>query len=245
MRTLRLRQAVVAAADRDAVAERWRRELGLGEPFHDPLVDRWGLHNAVFPVGDAFLEVVSPHTPGQGSPAERHLSRQGGDCGYMAIFQVDDLDDGRRHLRACGLRSVLDIEYDDIRATHVHPADIGAAIVSFDQAVPEPSWRWGGPDWPDRVRTGVVDGLAGVRIAGADPDKLLATWARALAVEPAGDRLVLGDGSWVRVEQAAPGRPGGLVGIDLWAAPGAEPPAFELAGVGFRSHPRPAPLSRA
>jgi hypothetical protein len=222
----------VAAADRDAVSAVWRRELGLGEPFHDPVVDRWGLHNAVFAVGDAFREVVSPHTPGAGAPAERHMARQGGDCGYMAIFQVDDLDDGRRHLAANGLRSVLDVDHDDIRSTHVHPSDVGAAIISLDQPVPAASWRWGGPRWDQRSRAVVADGIAGVRLAGPDPAALLARWGRALAVEPRGDRLVLDDGSTVVV---GPGERAGLVGVDLWAAPGAGLVGFEVAGTAFRS----------
>ena len=232
MRALRIRQVVVAAADRDAVSGVWRRELGLGEPFDDPLVDQWGLHNAVFPVGDAFLEVVSPRTPGGGSPVERHLARRGGDCGYMAIFQVDDLDDGRRHLAANGLRSVLDLDHDDIRSTHVHPADVGAAIVSLDQPVPASSWRWGGPAWAERSRAVVADGIAGVRLAGPDPAALLGRWARALDVVPDGDRLVLDDRSTVTV---GPGEHEGLVGVDLWAAPGAAQVAFRVAGTEFRS----------
>jgi hypothetical protein len=235
VRTLRLRQAVVAAADRDAVVEAWQDELGLGEPFLDPAVGRWGLRNAVFPVGDAFLEVVSPDPPGRDCPAGRQMARQGGDCGYMAIFQVDDLDDGRRHLAELGVRTVLDLDHDDIRATHVHPADVGAAIVSLDQPVPPASWEWGGPDWAGRARTDVVDGLAGVRLTAPDPEALLASWARLLVVEPDGDRLVLADGSAVTV---GPGTKTALVGIDLWAAPGAAPREFDLAGVTFRSHPR-------
>jgi hypothetical protein len=235
MRTLRLRQAVVAAADRDAVVKAWQDELGLGEPFHDPAVATWGLHNAVFPVGDAFLEVVSPDPPGRDCPAGRQMARQGGDCGYMAIFQVDDLDDARRHLADLGVRTVLDLDHETIRATHIHPADVGAAIVSLDQPVPPQTWEWGGPDWAGRARTGVVDGLAGVRLSSPDPDALLARWARLLAVEPDGDRLVLADGSAVTV---GPGERTGLVGMDLWAAPGAEPVEFDLAGVTFRSRPR-------
>ena len=89
MRVLRLRQAVVAAWDREAVVAAWTRELGLGAPFHDPGVAHFGLCNSVVPVGDTFLEVVTPLAAD--SAAARHLDRHGGDCGYMAIFQVDDL----------------------------------------------------------------------------------------------------------------------------------------------------------
>jgi hypothetical protein len=151
----------------------------------------------------------------------------------MAIFQVDDLDDGRRNLAAHGLRSVLDIDdYPDIRSTHVHPADVGAAILSLDQAEPPSSWRWGGPRWAERSRAVVADGIAGVRLAGPDPAVLLDRWARALAVEPDGDRLVLDDRSTVTVGEA---ERAGLVGVDLWAAPGAALVSFEVAGTAFRS----------
>jgi hypothetical protein len=130
---------------------------------------------------------------------------------------------------------VLDVDHDDIRSTHVHPADVGAAIVSLDQPVPPSSWRWGGPGWAARARAAVADGIAGVRLAGPDPAALLARWARLLAVEPRGDRLVLDDRSTVTVDA---GERAGLVGVDLWAAPGAALVSFEVAGTSFRSVPR-------
>jgi hypothetical protein len=234
MRTLRLRQAVVAARDRDAVVAGWTRELGLGVPFHDPGVARFGLCNSVVPVGDTFLEVVTPTEAGGGSAAERYMNRHGGDCGYMAIFQVEDMDETRAHLQELGVRTVLDVDLDDIRCTHAHPADIGAAIVSFDQAVPEPSWRWAGPDWPSRVHTGVATAVAGLRIAAADPASLLSRWATVLAVEPAGDTMTLDDGSYVTIGPVDADGRSGITGIDLWAADGTDARAFELAGVRFR-----------
>ena len=108
------------------------------------------------------------------------MARNGGDCGYMAIFQVADMNASRAHLRDLGVRMVLDFEFDDIRCTQVHPADLGAAIVSFDQPVPASSWAWGGPAWTDEVRTQVVTGLAGIRLASLDPEALLSRWSMAL-----------------------------------------------------------------
>jgi hypothetical protein len=233
----RLRQAVVAAADRDEVAAVWAGELGLGAPFHDPGVREFGLHNAVMPVGDTFLEVVSPLVPGGGCPAERFMRRVGGDCGYMAIFQVEDMDGARAHLDRCGLRRVLDLDFEDIRGSHVHPADIGAAIVSFDRPTPPASWRWAGPAWTGEVRTGVATGLAGIRLAAEDPEALAERWGRALAIAPSDGTLALPDGSSVEVVAAAPGERTGLVGIDLWAAPGVAARTFETAGVAFRLVP--------
>ena len=235
MRTIRLRQAVVAAADRDAVVATWAAELGTGAPFHDPGVGAFGLSNSVVPVGDAFLEVVSPLQAGGGSAAERFMARKGGDCGYMAIFQVSDMDETRDHLRHVGLRTVFETDLDDIRCTHVHPADMGAAIVSFDQPIPEPSWRWAGPNWADEVRTDVVTGLAGVVLADAEPDRLLGRWGEALSVPPDDGFLRFEDGTYVRVVPA--GARTGLVGIDLRAAPGVAERSFTVAGVAFRLVP--------
>ena len=75
----RLRQAVVAARDLDAVAGELRERLSLAEPFADPGVGHFGLRNAVFALGDTFLEVVSPVQ--ENTAAGRLIERRGGDCG--------------------------------------------------------------------------------------------------------------------------------------------------------------------
>ena len=240
MRTLRLRQAVVAAADCDAVVAAWTTELALGAPFHDPGVAEFGLRNAVLAVSDAFLEVVSPLTAGTSSAAGRHMARNGGDCGYMAIFQVADMDDARNHLGALGVRTVWSADLADIRGTHVHPADVGAAIVSLDQATPPESWRWAGPDWTRRVQTTVVDGLAGVVLQSPDPQALLARWSTVLDLPANDEAITLPDRSYVAVRDAGAGGRVGLVGIDLWAAAGVQPRSFSVAGVNFGIVPRTA-----
>lgn len=224
MKALRLRQAVVSATDRDAVVSEWQQWLGLGKGFADPGVGEFGLVNAVLPVGDAFLEVVSPKEAGAHSAAGRLMERRGGDCGYMAIFQVDAIDDARAHLQDCGFRTVWSGGNDVIQGTHVHPADIGGAIVSFDQAWPVAAWHWAGPDWTAQVATSVTSGLAGLTLAGADPDTLGQTWAKALNVELVDRTLRLPDHSVIRFvplddrSRLTDGvRSEGLVEILVWA----------------------------
>jgi hypothetical protein len=147
--SVRLRQAVLVAAELEPVVASLRSELGLGAYYADPGVAAFGLHNAVFPVGDGFLEVVSPTEPG--TAAGRHLERRGGDGGYMLIFQFDDLDAARARAEALGMRVVWQIDLPDISGTHLHPADTGGAILSLDRAEPAGSWRWGGPEWTESV----------------------------------------------------------------------------------------------
>src|SRR5271167_5116179 len=90
---VRLRQAVLVATELEPVASALRTALGLEEPFRDPGVGEFGLTNTVFALGDCFLEVISPSQPG--TAAGRYLDRHDGDGGYMAIFDLTDLDGAR------------------------------------------------------------------------------------------------------------------------------------------------------
>jgi hypothetical protein len=167
------------------VAGRLRDELGLGEPFADPGVAEFGLRNAVFALGDDFLEVISPQEPD--TAAGRHLARRGGDGGYMVIFQLDDLEAARARVDEIGIRVVWRIDLPDMSGTHLHPSDVGGAIVSLDRADPPGSWRWGGPDWTGRVGRGAPGRLAGATISVPDPDSVARRWSAVLGVPLAGD----------------------------------------------------------
>jgi hypothetical protein len=181
----RLRQAVVAARELDSVALSLRESLALGEPFSDPGVAHFGLRNAVFAVGDTFLEVVSPVQ--ENTAAGRLLDRRGGDCGYMVMFQVADLVAARERAAARGIREVFEIELDDISEVHLHPGDMAGAIVSLSTPRPGGSWRWGGPGWEQRSAPGV---LAGVTVAVQDPDAVAERWGYVIGGLPDGVRFV-------------------------------------------------------
>ena len=182
---VRLRQVVLVAAQLEPVAERLRAELGLGEPFRDPNVAEFGIHNAVFALGDQFVEVISPNQ--EGTAAGRHLERLGGDGGYMLIFQLDDLDAARARAADEGIRVVWQLDLPDISGTHLHPADVGGAIVSLDRADPPGSWRWGGPDWTGKAGSGAPGRVTAATIAVDDPEATASRWGRVLGVEPDGD----------------------------------------------------------
>jgi hypothetical protein len=181
----RLRQAVIAARDLDTVAERLSGLLGLGEPFADPAVAYFGLRNAVFAIGDTFLEIVSPVE--DGTAAGRLLDRRGGDTGYMAMFAVPDVAAARARAADLGVREVFEVDLDDIAEAHLHPADMRGAIVSVSEPRPASSWRWGGPDWAKRSSRG---SLAGITVAVAEPDTVRERWAAVIGRLPAGVEFV-------------------------------------------------------
>src|SRR5712671_1085751 len=148
--SLRIRQIVFAARDLATTVKQFERVLGVQVAYRDPQVAEFGLENALLPIGDQFLEVVAPTR--SNTAAGRHLERHG-DSAYMLILQTDDLTRDRARLERLKVRTVWDASYPDIRAVHLHPKDIGAAIVSLDQPTPPESWRWAGPDWQRYVGT--------------------------------------------------------------------------------------------
>jgi hypothetical protein len=188
---MRLRQVALAVRELEPALSQLRGVLGLGEPFQDRGVGVFGLENAVLPVGDAFLELVSPVKPD--TAAGRWIERRGGDAGYMAIFQTDDLADARAHVEGLGVRVVWEANLDHAATIHLHPRDVGGAIVSLDWMDPPESWEWAGPGWQDRARNDVSTGLVGAVLEAADPEKLAGRWGEVLAVAP----VAAGEGSFL------------------------------------------------
>lgn len=233
---VRLRQAVIVAAELEPVARALREALGLGEPYRDPGVGEFGLVNAVFAIGDCFIEVISPDRPG--TAAGRYLERNDGDGGYMVIFDLEDLEAARARVAREGVRVVWRIDLPDISGTHLHPGDMRGAIVSLDRSDPYGSWRWGGPRWTERHGEGAPGRLAGVTIAVTDPPAVAARWARVLGVTPVDSpepTLALDDGE-VSFAQAADEQSVGLVEIALADVPSlAGGEDVELGGVRLRA----------
>src|SRR5437660_12641100 len=119
---MRLRQVVWVAKDLEPVVSQLREKLGLEVGYRDPNVAVFGLQNALLPVGDGFIEVVSPVQ--EGTTAGRYLERRGGDGGYMLLIQVDDLVAEKDHLQKLEVRIVWEGQGDGIRGMHIHPQDI-------------------------------------------------------------------------------------------------------------------------
>ena len=212
---MRLRQIALVADQLTPVRESLFRLLGLDADFADPGVGEFGLTNSVMAIGDTFLEVVSPEK--EGTTAGRLLARRGGDGGYMVIVQVDDLREDRARIARLGVREVWAIELDDASAAHLHPRDVGGAILSFDQMRPPESWRWAGPNWQDR-RSNHVSGIVGVALQASDPKSMANRWAEVFGRDLDGDSgtptLRLDSGE-IRFVQDTDGRGDGVCAVDF------------------------------
>ena len=200
---MRIRQIVFATRELQPPAATLATLLGLSPPYADPGVAEFGLQNAVFAFGDQFIEVVSPTQ--RGTTAGRLIDKRG-EGGYMLILQTLDFDADVARLDRLGVRRVWAKNLDDIRAMHLHPKDIGGAIVSIDQPLPAASWRWGGPDWTLQDGRAALQRVLGVNVGAVDPPAMAARWAqvlglRAPAAHGATPRLLL-DGGWADFEPA-------------------------------------------
>lgn len=242
---MRLRQVVLAAADLARAEAAIVDSFGLSLCYRDPGVATFGLRNALFPVGHQLLEVVSPVE--EGTTAGRLLAKRGGDTGYMVILEVDDLEAMRALIADAGARIVFEAVEEGIVGLHLHPADVGGAILSIDQPDTWGEWPWAGPEWRDHVRVDVVTEVVAVEIEANDPAAMAARWSAVLGRPVAGETptMALDEGE-IRFVPAGP-RGEGVSAFELRAADGAEPVDAVIAGTrlysvraapsGSRSHP--------
>ena len=213
---MRLRQIALVARDLAAARADISAVLGIDYAFDDPGVGKYGLHNAVFPIGDTFLEVVSPKEAG--TTAGRLLQKRGGDGGYMVILQVDDLEQARARVRNASARIADEMDRDGAALTHIHPKDIGGAILSLDRMIPHERWEWGGPHWQSNVCTETSLKVAGAELQAQDPAQMAARWSQVLGRTAAEDRglwrIQLDDGE-IRFAADVDGRGEGLGAFDV------------------------------
>jgi Glyoxalase-like domain len=253
---LRLRQICLVARELEPVVDDIRAILGLEICYRDSGVAKYGLVNALLPVGTSFLEVVAPVEPN--TAAERFLERSGGHGGYMAIFDCSDPERRRRHAQGMGVRIANVIEYEDYLGIQLHPRDCRAAMIELNHTrggddltgVYHPA----GPDWRAAVRTDQTKALIETEIETPAPEELARHWGRILELPVRGGgrdaRIELARGGAIRFVEAPDGKTECLGGLGLQvadveraceaaAARGyrVENNAFHLAGVHFRLQP--------
>ena len=236
----RLRQVALAAHDLQTTSKALQEAFGWPEPFHDPGVGEFGLENSVFAAGDTFVEVVSPTRPD--TAAGRYLERRGGDSGYMAIFQVEDLAAARSRVTDAGMRIVWKVDLQDIAGTHLHPKDTPGAIVSIDWAEPPDTWRWAGPAWTGASSPNRSGSVTGLVIEVDDPAAASRKWSVAIGSGDhsgeGGDAVIelVAAGQWIRFVPATRSGAEGITEVWLGGAGTSGQTAGsvqEIAGVRF------------
>ena len=185
--------------------------------FNDPGVGHFGLENAVLPVGTDFLEVVSPVE--ENTTAGRYLDRRNGDGGYMVIIQVDDFSEAKDNVKKNDVTVVWESKHPEAKAIHLHPKQMGGAIVSLDWMNPKESWKWAGPNWDKFINTSLVNRFVGVEIQAENPEDMKNTWQSVLNLNServTGNQINL-DNTWIRFLEDEDGRGAGVSAFCLEA----------------------------
>jgi hypothetical protein len=136
----------------------------------------------------------------------------------MVLFQLKELEPLSQRVDQRGFRKIWQTERPEVTAFHVHPKDMGGAIVSFDEMRPEDEWVWAGPDWQNRRAKRSGD-LRSCTLEVSDPLATAMTWAEVLGIsidqDEAGPLLRMEDGCAVRFQASLEGAPRGLVAFTL------------------------------
>jgi len=239
MSGIRMRQICLVARHLAPVVDEIGSGLGLAVCHRDPAVGKYGLENALFPVGDKFLEVVAPVR--EGTTAGRYLDRRRGDGGYMVITQCDDLAPRRARCEALGVRIANEIGYPDYRELQLHPRDVGGAMLSFawqDGArSPGGPWHPAASDGSAAPAPGPIRAMTAAELQSEDPDRLARRWSdvieRPVRVQD-GQRIIRLDDATLRFTEATDGRGEGLAGLDLACAEPARHGLVLICGIRFR-----------
>ena len=202
---------------RDPIVDSLCNLFDIKVSFNDPGVAHFGLENAVLPVGTDFLEVVSPVE--ENTTAGRYLDRRNGDGGYMVIIQVDDFLAAKQSVKENNITVVWESDHPDARAIHLHPKQMGGAILSLDWMNPKESWKWAGPNWDKFVNTSLVNRFVGVEIQAENPEDMKNTWQSVLNLKServTGNQINL-DNTWIRFLEDEDGRGAGVSAFCLEA----------------------------
>jgi catechol 2,3-dioxygenase-like lactoylglutathione lyase family enzyme len=218
---LRMRQICLVARELEPVVEVFHDVFGLEVGHRDPGVGKYGLENALFPVGNGFLEVVAPVR--DGTTAGRYLERRGGDGGYMVITQCADLAPRRRRCDSVGVRVANEIGYADYQELQLHPRDVGGAMLSFSrqaggEAADGPWHPAASKSTPARAPA-VMRAMTGAELQSDDPERLARRWSEVtelpLSRDEGGRPVIALDDARLRFVTATDGRGEGLAGLDL------------------------------
>jgi hypothetical protein len=222
---LRLRQ-IALVAERLAPVEAALTDIfGIEVCFRDPGVARFGLENALFPIGNQLLEVVAPTR--ENTAGGRYLERRGGPGGYMVITQCDAHEPRRRRVEALGVRIVHQFENSEFRNMQLHPRDTGGSFFEIDEQLgpeahaPDGPWEPAGPDWQRARHLERVCGIVAAELQCDDPASVAARWSEIaeipLAAATEMPALAL-DNASLRFVPCTDGRPEGLGAIDVQTA---------------------------
>ena len=141
---------------------------------------------------DANIHILT-HTLHYGLGVFEGIRCYAGADGRSAVFRLSEHI--RRLFDSANARVVFEASIAGITGLHIHPRDIGGAILSVDQTDDWDEWPWPRPTWRQHRATDVVRDIAGVEIQAEDPRAMSGRWAQVLGRAAKNNAIALDDGN--------------------------------------------------
>ncbi len=183
---MRLRQIVIASKYIKKAENLYLDKLKLNHKYKDPEIKIFGLQNIVSPVGNDFLEIISPIK--KDTSVERFINKFGDMHGYMIILQVNNALIYRNKLKDMGLRKIWEYNNSDYISTHYHPKDFNNVLLSIDSTPGNDyknkrcSWPPAGKDWLEKSSDSIYKGYKSISLAVQDPEESASYWCSVLGI---------------------------------------------------------------
>ncbi len=220
---LRLRQVCLVVEELAPVEEALYDIFHIKVAFRDPGIDKFGLENALFPIGNQLLEVVAPIE--EDTAGGRYLERRGGDGGYMFITQCDDHARRRARVESLGIRIVYQFERPTFRNIQLHPKDTGGTFFEINEQLGPDAHALDGPwhpageaNWKAARVLDRVNGIAAAEVQCENPAAVAARWSEISEIpltNESGHPTLTLDNAAARFVPCNDGRPEGLGGLDI------------------------------
>lgn len=189
---IRLRQVCIAAPT-IAEATVFAEIFGVSVVYRDPMIEDFGLENALLGFGGTFVEFIAPLR--DGTTATRFLAKHPGGGGYMVIHDTDEYETIRRRVDEHDIRVAYEstpklrgaernrpeFGYDSFRHLQLHPRSVGGTLMEFNQTDGGTdlfgSYAPAGLAWHEAVEDPALPKIVGAACMSTDPDTMAATWA--------------------------------------------------------------------
>jgi methylmalonyl-CoA epimerase len=97
----KIHNVIIAVKNVEEATKEYTDNFGL-QTSKSGVVPELGIRNALFPIGDAIIELIEPFTPGQG-PVAKFLQTRGEGL-YMIELEVENMDSSIQSLREKNVR---------------------------------------------------------------------------------------------------------------------------------------------
>jgi hypothetical protein len=207
-----VRHFVLTSPDIDAVSGKLQAFLETPAGHRHDMGEALGFRNEMMMVGDTMLELVQP------TKADHRLHRwfkaQGGEGGYMIVFQTFDADAFRARASAEKLRLTRDMLFRGQDMIQFDPERFGTHLETYRYSLPN-GW-WGDPVGRKYEKSKLAKDVVAAEVAVEHDPAEIAQQVGRLFQSPVSGTTVQFPGKVIRFSPKQQRL--GLVGLDLQAA---------------------------